>query len=97
MSWRFKGKTPTAIKFVFALLGVNFLGQLATSYLIPKWFPITADAAHTYLVRYKGAAGYFVQPWLGMYFEYGFWLHFILIAAFFLLLWMHRAEIERTR
>jgi hypothetical protein len=97
MSLRFKGKAPVSIKIIFGLLGLNFLGQLATSYLIPKWSPITADAAHPYLARYKGLAGYFVQPWVGIYFDYGFWLHFILLALFFVMLWVHRDQIERTR
>ena len=97
MSWRFKDKTPVSIKVVFALLGVNFLGQLATSFLIPRFSPITADPAHPYLVRFKGYAGYFVHPWLGIYFDYGFWLHFVLLALFFLMLWLHRDQIERIR
>ena len=97
MSWRFKGKTPLSITLVFALLGLNFLGQLATSYIIPRISPVTADAAHPYLVRFKGLAGYFVQPWLGFYFEYGFGMHFVLLALFFLMVWVHRDEIERVR
>lgn len=98
MRWQFKGKAPLPIKIVFALLGLNFLGQIAASYAIPRWSPITADAAHPYFVRYQGAAGYFVQPWLGMYSEYGFWLHFVLLALFFfLMLWVYRDRIERIR
>jgi hypothetical protein len=97
MRWQFKDKAPVSIKIVFGLLGVNFLGQLATSYAIPRWSPITPDLAHPYLVRFKGFAGYFVQPWLGRYFEYGFWLHFVLLALFFVMLWFYRDEIERIR
>jgi len=98
MRWQFRGKAPLPIKMVFILLGVNFLGQIATSYAIPRLSPITADAAHPYFVRYKGAAGYFVQPWLGIYSEYGFWLHFVLLALFFfLMLWVYRGQIERIR
>jgi FtsH-binding integral membrane protein len=97
MSWRFKGNTPLSIKVVFALVAVNFLGQLAASFVIPRISPITADAAHSYFVRFKGAAGYYVTPWLGMYFDYGFWTHFVLLAAFFLMVWVHRDQIERIR
>ena len=97
MRLQFKGKTPVSIVVVFVLLGINFIGQWATSYLIPKWAPITPDAAHPYLVRYKGQAGYYVQPWLGRYFVYGFWTHFLLLALFFLMLWLYRDEIERLR
>jgi len=97
MKLQFKGKTPVAIKVTFALVGLNFLGQLATSFLIPKWSPITPDEAHSYLVHYKGFAGYYVQPWVGLYFVYGFWLHFILLAVFFLMMWLYRDQIERVR
>lgn len=95
MSFRFKGKTPAVIKVVFARLCVNGLGQLVTSYAIPRWSPITPDAAHPYMVRFKGFAGYFVQPWLGMYFEYGYWTHLVLLALFFVMLWLYRDQIER--
>jgi hypothetical protein len=97
MRLQFKGKTPVPIIAVFALLGVNLLGQMATSYLIPKWSPITADAAHPYFVHYSRFAGYYVDPWLGRYFVYGFWTHFVLLALFFLLLWIYRSQIERIR
>jgi len=86
-----------SIKVIFALLGINFLGQLATSLAIPRWSPITPDAAHPYLVRFKGFAGYFVAPWLGRYFDYGYWLYFVLLALFFGLLWFHRDQLERIR
>ncbi|MGC2474764.1 MAG: hypothetical protein WA485_10545 [Candidatus Sulfotelmatobacter sp.] len=96
MSFRFKSKAPVLIKVVFALLCVNALGQLATSFAIPRWSPIAPDAAHPYMVHFKGLAGYFVQPWLGMYFDYGYWTHLILLALFFVTLWVYRDQIERT-
>jgi glycerol-3-phosphate acyltransferase PlsY len=97
MKWQFKGKPPASIYVIFVLLWVNLLGQMATSFLIPKWSPITPDAVHSYFVRFKGMAGYYVEPWLGAYFVYGFWLHFVLLALLFLLFWLHRDEIERVR
>jgi len=97
MRWQFKDKTPASIIVVFVLLAINFVGQWATSYLIPQGSPITPDAAHPYFIRFKGGAGYFVQPWMGIYFEYGFWLHFVLLALFFLMLWVYRDRIERIR
>ena len=97
MRWQFKGKTPVSILAVFALLGVNLVGQLATSWAIPQWSPITPDAEHSYFVHFKGFAGYYVQPWLGRYFEYGFWLHFVLLGIVFLLVWIYRKQIERVR
>ncbi len=95
--WQFKGKAPASIKAVFAVVSINFLGLAATSYAIPRWSPITSDATHSYPVHFKGSAGYFVEPWLGRYFEYGFWAHFALLALFFLMLWFHRDKIERIR
>lgn len=93
--WQFKGEAPTSFKVVFAVLGVNLLGQFAASYAIPRWSRIRPDAVHSYLIRFKGGAVYFVQPWLGKYFSYGFWSHFILLALMLLIVWIHRDEVER--
>jgi hypothetical protein len=49
-----------------------------------------------YLIRFRGGAVYFVQPWLGKYFSYGFAAHFVLLAFMFVILWLHRDEVERV-
>jgi hypothetical protein len=95
--WQFKGEAPASFKVLFTLLGINFLGQMAAFCAIPRWWPIRPDAAHSYLIRFKGGAVYFVQPWLGKYFVYGFWAHFVLLALGFLICWLHRDELERVR
>jgi hypothetical protein len=96
MRWQFKEKEPVSLKVLFALLGINLLGQFAAVYAIPRRSPIRPDAAHSYLIRFKGGAVYFVQPWLGKYCDYGFWAHFILLALMFLIFWFHRDQIERV-
>jgi hypothetical protein len=95
--WQFKGEAPASFKVLFTLLGINFLGQMAAFYGIPRWSRIRPDAAHSYLVRFKGGAVYFVQPWLGKCFHYGFWAHFVLLALISLIFWLHRDELERLR
>lgn len=94
--WQFKGQTPTPFKVVLTLFGINLLGQFAAFYLIPRWSPIRPDAAHSYLIRFKGGAVYFVQPWLGKYFDYGFAAHFVFLASLLLIAWLHRDELERV-
>jgi hypothetical protein len=96
MRWQFKEKEPASLKVLFALLGINFVGQFAAFYAILRWSPIRPDAAHSYPIRFKGGAVYFVQPWLGKYCDYGFWAHFVLLALMFLIFWFHRDEIERV-
>jgi hypothetical protein len=96
MRWQFKGKAPASFKVLFALLGINFVGQFATSYAIPRWSPIRPDVAHSYLIRFRGGPAYFVQAWLGKYLDYGFWAHFVLLALMFLIAWLHRDELERV-
>jgi hypothetical protein len=96
MRWQFKGDVPASFKAVFALLGINFLGQLAAFSAIQRWCSIRPDAAHSYAIRFKGGSVYFVQPWLGRYSDYGFWAHFVLLALGFLIMWFHRDEIERV-
>jgi len=95
--WQFKENAPVSFKVLFTLLAINFLGQFAADYAIRRWSPIRPDAAHSYLIRFKGGAVYFVQPWLGKYFDYGFWAHFVLLALGFLICWLHRDELERVR
>jgi len=96
MRWQFTGKAPTSFKVLFGLLGINFLGQQAAFYAIRRWSPAHQDAAHSYFIRFKGGSVYFVQPWLGKYFDYGFWAHFVLLALLFLIFWLHRDEVERV-
>lgn len=96
MRWQFKGKAPVSFKVLFALLGVNFLGQFGTSWAIPRRSPTMPDFAHSYPIRFRGGAVYFVQPWLGKYFYYGFASHFVLLALMVLIMWLHRDEIERV-
>jgi hypothetical protein len=90
------GKAPASFKVLLALLGFNFVGQFAAFYAIPRWSPLRPDAAHSYLIRFRGGAVYFVQPWLGKYFFYGFCAHFVLLALAFLIAWLHRDELERV-
>ena len=96
MRWQFKGEAPASFKMFFALFGINFVGQSAAFYAIPRWSPIRSDAAHSYLIRFRGGAVYFVQPWLGKYFFYGFAAHFVLLALMFVIMWLHRDEVERV-
>jgi hypothetical protein len=96
MRWQFKEKAPASLKALFALFSINFEGQSAAFYAIPRWYPMRSDAAHSYLIRFKGGAVYFVQPWLGKYFYGGFAAHFVLLALMFLIMWLHRDEIERV-
>jgi hypothetical protein len=96
MRWQFKGDAPVSFKVLFALLAVNFLLQFGASFAIPRWSPMRPDAAHSYAIRFKGGAVYFVQPWLGKYFDYGFWAGFVFLALIFLIMWLHRDELERV-
>jgi len=96
MRWQFKGETPVSIKVLFPLFIANLVFQLAAAFLIPRWSPIRPDGAHSYAIRFSGGAVYFVQPWLGTYFDYGFWAHFALLALIFIIMWFHRDELERV-
>jgi hypothetical protein len=73
----------------------DIFSQIATTYWIPRWAPILPDSTHSYPIRFRGGPTYFVQPWLGAYFDYGFYAGFVLLGAFLLLLWLNRDKIER--
>lgn len=93
--WDPKGWAAVAVYTTFAVLMINFLGEFGAGFAIPRWCPTRPDAMHSYAIRFKGGSVYFVQPWLGKYFVYGFWAHFILLGFIFLLMWLHRNEVER--
>ena len=96
VSWRFKGKTPAWASTLAALIVVNLAGQIAVSWAIPRWAPVQQDAAHSYRIHFLRGPSFFVQPWLGMYTEYGYYAGFVLLALFFLLLWINRGQLEKT-
>lgn len=96
MKWKFKGETPVWARVLAGLLVVNIFLQIITAYAIPRWFPIQPDPIHSFAVRFKGGPTYFVQPWLGMYSDYGLDIGFVLLGVFLLLLWIKRDQLERT-
>lgn len=95
MRWRFKGKAPLPFKVVFALFMSNVVIQLGTAFAISRWAPRQPDAVHSYPIHWKGSVVTFVQPWLGKYFDCGFWGGFVLLAMVFLVQWWYRDQIER--
>jgi hypothetical protein len=96
VSWRFKGKTPLWASVLVLLIVVNLAGQIVTSYAIPRWAPVQRDAMHSYRIHFWHGPTYFVQPWVGVYTEYGYYAGFGLLALFFLLLWVNRGQLEKT-
>lgn len=97
MRLRFKGKTPAWAKILTGLFLINIFVQLAAAYWIPHWAPIQPDLTHTYKIQFRGGPNYFVQPWLGILSDYGFYAGFALVGAFLLLLWLNRDKVERIR
>ena len=95
MRWQFKGRPPASVLIVFALFLANSVLLTGAGYFIPHSSPTQPDAAHSYAIRFKGGAVYFVQPWLGKYFSYGLWAGFVLFALCALIMWFHRDELER--
>lgn len=85
-----------SFKVVMALFFANLIAELGTALAIPRWSPTTPDSLHSSPIRFKGGVVYFVQPWLEKYFAYGFWAHFVLLALLFLIMWLHRDEVERV-
>ena len=96
MGWQFKGKTPAWARILASLIVLNLVGQIAASFAIPRWAPLRRDLVHSYALHFRGGPTYFVQPWVGMYTEYGYYAGFALLALFFLLLWVKRGQLERS-
>jgi hypothetical protein len=96
VGWQFKGSTPVWAKILAGVLVVNTLLQLAASFSIPRWSPLQPDDFHSYPIRQRGSPTFFVQPWLGVYSDYGLYAGFALLLLFFLLLLINRDQLERT-
>jgi hypothetical protein len=94
---QFKGKTPAWAYVLAVLFMIDIFLQIASTYWIPHWAPVHADPAHVYPIHFRGGPTYFVQPWLGAYFNYGFYAGFVLIGLFLLLLLLNRGKVERIR
>lgn len=96
MKWQFKDRTPAWAWILAVLLMLNIALQVAAAYGVPRWAPIHPDPIHSYAIHYQGGPTYFVQPWLGVYFDYGFEAAFGLLALFILLLFLNRDKLERV-
>jgi hypothetical protein len=94
---QFKGKTPAWAYVLIPLFVTHSFLQIVAAYWIPHWAPVQPDPAHFYRIQFRGGPTYFVQPWLGAYFDYGFYVGFVLLGIFLLLLWLNRDKIERIR
>ncbi|MFZ0734606.1 MAG: hypothetical protein WAM79_19965 [Candidatus Sulfotelmatobacter sp.] len=97
MKWQFKDRTPAWAWILAVILILNIALQIATAYGVPRWAPVRADLIDSYPIRYQGGPTYFVQPWLGLYFDYGFEAGFGLLALFIVLLFLNRDNLERVR
>jgi hypothetical protein len=91
--WDPKGWAAVAAYTTFALMTINFLVAYALAFAIPRGWPTAPDVVHSYPIRFKGGAVYFVQPWLGKYFQNDIWIGLALLGLFFLLMWICRDEV----
>jgi hypothetical protein len=80
---------------MFVVLMCDVVAQLGTGFAVSHWAPRAPDAVHSYPIRWRGGTVTFVQPWLGKYFEYGFWAVFVLMAMLFLVQWWCRDQVEK--
>lgn len=86
------GRTPSALRMIFALLMVNF----AASYGLTMWGgEPSPDSVHSYGIRFRGGHWSYFQPALGSYVD-RWWLplHFVLLAGGFVVSWRHRDRFQ---
>jgi hypothetical protein len=93
--WDPKGWAAVVAYTTFSLMMANFLVGYILAFVIPRKWPTSPDALHSYPIRFKGGAVYFVQPWLAKYFENDIWIGLAFLGLFFLLMWLHRDEVTR--
>jgi hypothetical protein len=86
------GRTPLAYKVVFVLLAANFVVGYALSAW--AWQP-APDALHPYRILYRVGHWRYYAPDLGWWVDHWLWLHFALMAAAALVLWRHRADLQK--
>lgn len=93
---QFKGKTPVWAQILTGLMLVHVVLQITAAYWISHWALLHPDGTHPYRVRSRGGPAYFVQPWLGAYYDYGLYAGFALLGLVIFLLWFNRDKIERV-
>jgi hypothetical protein len=94
-SFRFvrTGRAPKAFVAVFVLLFLNFWGGFALSAW--GWVP-APDAVHTFGILYRGRVWRYYRPWVGIYIDRFFWLHFALLAVALLIAALQRDSFRRV-
>lgn len=86
------GRTPLAFRLSFALLAANFVvGDALTAW---AWQP-APDASHPYGILFRGGNWRYYAPHVGWWVDHWMWLHFALLAAAALVLWRHRADLQK--
>src|SRR5579872_962900 len=86
------GRTPLAYKVVFVLLAANFVAGDALSAW--AWQP-APGALHPYRIRFRGGHWRYYESHIGWWVDHWMWAHFVLMAATALVLWRHRADLQK--
>ena len=95
LGWRFKDRTPLWFKLIVALLMVDSVLHFGLLMTVSTWAQSSRDGAHSYRVPFRDGVNYFVQPWLGSYLD-SWWIGVGLLAMLLFLLFLNRAQIERS-
>lgn len=96
MRWQFKGEAPLSVKIVLPLFLLAIALDVAMVWSIPEWSPTVGDSVHSHPMQFKGGVTYFVRPSVAQGLHDLDWLAVGLGVACFLLLLLHRRELERA-
>jgi hypothetical protein len=95
LGWRFKRGTPLWFKLIVTLLMADSMLHFGLLMTVSTWAQPSRDAAHSYLVPFRDGHNYFAQPWLGQYLD-TWWIGVGLLAMLVVLLFLKRAQVERS-
>jgi len=89
----FTGKTP----WPFLAVGYTALANFLAVWVLGGWcYTLVPDAVHSFVIRYRGGVLRYYRPRVGLYVEYGFWGHFVLLALAGFVVWCYRDQVRRV-
>ena len=93
----FPNGTPWPLKAMCALLFANFAASFAMTFWAEHYGQRQPSPMSPFPIHFKGGLVVFVPKWLGLYEQWGFWLHFAFLGFVFLMFWWYTRTGQAVR
>jgi hypothetical protein len=93
----FPNGTPWPVKVMVALLFANFAGSFAVTLWAEQYAQRQPTITRSFPIHFKGGVVVFVQPWLGLYEHWSFWLQFVFLGLMGVMFWVYAQKGQAVR